>query len=287
MLLIPLFLMQTSTREVLDAGQTSLLIVFCSFVSMFLSYRNRTSVRAIASGLLLGLAISKPLLAFPLLLLCLYRRRIIELITATLVQFVGILCVVLLGTGPRDVIAEYVNIFMMHAGPGTQDGLYLTAGILKGWTPYSYILIVLGSGVLGLVLLKWILQRSNAPTVDIRTDIVLLTVMMLWNLLVFYHRRYDYVASVSFIAIMVTLFINSGGLILRSAKERAFAYMTAGAILLFGILPGYRLIGQSAYRGLFNLLTLVALAMSTCILFRLPNSHPELHDNWRSPRTVE
>jgi hypothetical protein len=284
MLLIPLFLMQISTREVLDLGQTSLLIVFCSFVSMFLSYQNRTTVRAIASGLLLGLAISKPLLAFPLLLLFLYRRRMIELITATLFQCVGILGVVLLGTSPREVVAEYYKIFMMHAGPGTQDGLYLTAGILKGWTPYSYILIILGSGVLGLVLLRWILQRSNVLKVDIRTDMVLLTVIMLWNLLVFYHRRYDYVASVSFIAIMVTLFINSGGFLLRSAKERALAFMMAGAIFLFWILPGYRLISQAAYRGVFNLLTLVALIMSACIMFRLPNSHQAQQDGWRSPQ---
>jgi hypothetical protein len=268
---------------VLDLGQTSLLIVFCLFASLFLSYRNRTTGRAIASGLLLGLAISKPLLAFPLLLLFVYRHRIIELMTAALVQFAGICGVALLGTGISEIIAEYFEIFMMHAGPGTQDGLYLTAGLLKGWMPYSYILIAIGSAVLGFVLFQWIRKSSKALTVDIRTDLVLLTVLMLWNLLVFYHRRYDYVASVSFIAIMVALFVNSGGLILRSAREKTCAFLLAGAASAYWILPVYRLLSQTAYRSLFNVLMLFALTLSTWILFRLANSKQALQDSWRSP----
>ena len=61
-LLIALIILQVSTREALEMGQTSPLIVFCMFMSMLLTYRNRTGPKALVSGLLLGLAISKQIM---------------------------------------------------------------------------------------------------------------------------------------------------------------------------------------------------------------------------------
>ena len=268
-LLLLLILVQISTREALEFGQTSLLVSFCIFASMFLSYHDRDPLRAVASGVLLGFALSKFLLAFPLLLLFLYRRRILEVAAAVCVQAAGVWGITLLGTDLASVLREYIEIFMRHAGPGTQDGVYLTAGLLKGWQPYSYYLLAAGSMVLGVLLLRWHLRRSAKSGGSLQTDLVLLTVVMLWNLLVFYHRRYDYVAASSFLALVVFLSGPHYGSVLRTARDRILAYSGAAGILAFWTLPFYRIFAESAYRGLFNIFTLAALCLSAWILFRL------------------
>jgi hypothetical protein len=269
MALLLLILVQVPTREVLELGQTSLLVSFCVFASLFLSYGDRTPWRAAASGLLLGLALSKFLLAFPLLLLFLYRRRFLEVAVALCLQAAGIWGIALLGTGVPSVIEEYWRIFTMHAGPGAQDGVYLTAGLLKGWQPYSYYILAAGSLALGALLLRWHRRQSERNGESLQTDLVLLTVLMLWNLLVFYHRRYDYVGAGSFFA--VVLFLSSPHFrpAMRAARERMAAYCMAAAIAAFWSLPFYRALSKAVYRGLFNVCTLAALGLSIWVLFRL------------------
>jgi hypothetical protein len=271
-LLLSLFILQTSTREALECGQTSLLIVFCMFASMLLSYRDRTPMKAIASGLLLGLAISKPLLAFPVLLLFLIRRRGIEVLAAAAVQIVGVWCISLLGTRLPAVMSEYVQIFMMHAGPGAKDGMYLTAGLLEPWIPYSYLVIASGTAVFVFILLKWF--RTSVMKTDLRTDTILLTVVMFWNLLIFYHRRYDFVAAGAFLAFMICFFADAAGSVWRSTREKRLVYGFAGVLVTYWIIPAYRILGQMAYRSLFNLCTITGLVLSTWILFRLNRGRP-------------
>jgi hypothetical protein len=269
MMLLLLIMVQLSTREALELGQTSLLITLCMFASMLLSYRNRVPWRTITSGILLGLALSKPLLSFPLLLLFLYRRHLIELIIAASIQVAGILGVVLLGTAFPQVISGYFRIFMMHAGPGRQDGMYLTAGLLKGWLPYSYFLVAAGSLVLFFVLIKWLPGKSDKGEAAIKTDLILLTALMLWNLLVFYHRRYDYVAISPFLALIVFLSSFSFRKTALSFKQRLGIYSTALPVMACWVLPLYRVMSSTVYRSFFNLCTLAALGLVMWILFQL------------------
>jgi hypothetical protein len=247
---------------------------------MYFSYQDRARKQAqpgsIGSGIFLGLALSKPLLSFPLLLLFLYRRRPVELVVAVFVQIAGIYWLTRLGTSVPTVIADYFRIFMMHAGPGTQDGVYLTAGLLKGWAPYSYFLIAAGSIILGVLLIKWVSQSKNNWDThvknggnDIKTDLVLLTVLMLWNLLVFYHRRYDYVAASSFIALIVFLRAFPFREALFSLKKKLWIYGTALFALSIWILPFYRFMDTHEYNSFFNISALAALALSTWLLFQL------------------
>jgi hypothetical protein len=207
-------------------------------------------------------------LSFPLLLLFLYRRRAAELVVAALVQIAGIFWLTQLGSSVPTVIADYFRIFMMHAGPGTQDGANLTAGFLKGWAPYSYFLIAAGSIVVGALLIKWVSQSKGGRN-DIKTDLVLLTVIMLWNLLVFYHRRYDYVAASSFIALVVFLRAFPFRLALFSLNKKLWIYATALFTVSIWILPFYRFMDTHAYASFFNISALAALALSTWLLFQL------------------
>jgi hypothetical protein len=279
-LLLLLVIVQLSTRETLEFGQTSLLITLCMFLSMFFSYCDRTRSRAVVSGIFLGIALSKPLLSFPLLLLFLYRRRAVELVTAVFIQIAGIYGITLLGTGAPVVIADYFRIFMMHAGPGTQDGMYLTAGLLKEWTPYSYFIIAAGSIPLAVLFYRWLLNNAQTDRLDIRIDLVFFTALMLWNLLVFYHRRYDYVAASSFLALMVFLPPLPFRAPSFSLKQQWGIYGTVTIAVVFWILPFYRVMGTTAYRSFFNIVTLAALCLSVWLLFRLSPDHRQNEPNY-------
>jgi hypothetical protein len=268
-LLLLLMVAQLPTREMLETGQTSMLVTFFMFLSMFFSYRNRTPIRAIISGVFLGFALSKPLLTFPLVLVLMYRCRAIEVLTAGFIQLIGVWCVTFLGTSISEVFAEYYRIFMMHAGPGTADGMYLTAGLLKGLQPYSYVVIIAGSVALGIVLLKWHRDRLGIRGEEVGIDLALLTVVMLWNLLVFYHRRYDYVSAISFPALIIFILGDHYQAVKLSTTERTVVNCFTGLLMAFWIFPIKHAVGDMAHRYLFNSFTLVALAMSTWILFRL------------------
>jgi hypothetical protein len=268
-LLLLLMVAQLSTRETLEYGQTSLLVTLFMFASMFFSYSNRTPSRAIISGVFLGFALSKPHLTFPLALLLIYRCRIIEVLTAGFIQLVGVWCVTFLGTSVQEVFAEYYRIFVMHIGPGTVDGMYLTAGLLKGLLPYSYIIVAAGSVVLGIVLLRWHIDRSGIREEEVGIDLTLLTITMLWNLLVFYHRRYDYVTAISFFALVIFILGDPRRVVKMPNSVRMVVNCLTGIIMVFWILPIYRIVGDSTYRYLFNICTMAALVISTWILFRL------------------
>jgi hypothetical protein len=267
-ILLPLFMIaQIATRETLDLGQTSLFISLCMFASMFLSYHRRAFFTAVVSGILLGFALSKLLLAFPLLLLFAYRRKVLEILVAACIQTAGVLGLALLGTSVPGIIAEYFSIFMMHLRPGTQDGMHLTAGLLKGWQPYSYILIAAGSVVLCGILLQWHRSRPETRGADAKTDLVLLTAVMFWNLLVFYHRRYDYVAASSFSALMIYWAGSCCRSARRPVEKKAWIFRLGLGIMIFWIIPFYRVLHPTAYRYLYNICTLAALCLSTWMLF--------------------
>jgi bacteriorhodopsin len=118
-------------------------------------------------------------------------------------------------------------------------------------------------------LLRWHLDRSRVPGEEVGSDICLLTIVMLWNLLVFYHRRYDYVAAISFPALIIFMLDNPQMTIKLSNTARTTICCLTGVIMAFWILPIYRIMGDSTYRYLFNTCTIAALAISTWILFRL------------------
>jgi hypothetical protein len=266
-LLILLILVQVGTRETIETGQTSLFIALCMFGSMYLSYYRRTATETIASGLLLGLAISKILLTFPLCLLFLYRRRYWEILIAACVQVLGVWGIASLGTGLPGIIDEYWQIFMIHAGSGERNGMSLPAGLLKELSPYSYILVAIGSIALVLVLIKWH-QKAGIQKNGVRTDFILLTVLMIWNLLVFYHRRYDYVAASTFIILLVSLFspVYCGAEL--GVREKMVVRSLGLFVLGTWTLPFYWVLKESVYRSLFNIATITALLISTWLLFQ-------------------
>ena len=110
---------------------------------------------------------------------------------------------------------------------------------------------------------------------------------MQWNLLTFYHRRYDHVAEILFLALVI-LWANRGiGKFNLSAKQciglQAFVVLAASA----WILPIYQLIGTAVYVAMFNLCSMAALGISVWLLFRIPPIQRVEHQEQIAQHTAE
>jgi len=220
------------------------------------------------AGIFLGIALSKYSLTFPGALYFLYKRWYRGLGTSVGVQCLGLLAIAAIGkTTPQKVISEYTQMLLKHTGA---PGMHLPASLLQSLGLFANIVIGLASVGLLLILAYWYHARRPSGQTDNQTAaITLLAIIMQWNLLTFYHRRYDHVAEILFLALIV-LWANRGiGKFTLSAKQsiglQAFAVLAASV----WILPIYQLLSMRVYVAIFNLCSVVALGVSVWLLFRI------------------
>lgn len=176
------------TRNVIANGQTSML-VFCL---MLLAWK-WSEKHQIWSGLSLGLAISKYSLALPVFLLLVYRRRWLAIITAGIVQGVGLLIIwMLTGSPPWQIVGSYFRIMKVHT---ILPGVHLGSLLYDYYSPsMEGALIIVFTVLVGVPLGLWYWKRRRQPynmVPEPWQDWHLLSIGMLWTLLVAYHRSYD------------------------------------------------------------------------------------------------
>jgi hypothetical protein len=258
------------SRQTVQAGQTSLIVTLFMVLAFKLSFHEGL-VRRILTGAFLGVALSKPLLAFPLFLFFMVRKDVFVLSVGCLVQFCGMLIIAMAGNVTLHQVAlSYIRFFQELGNPEVQGGMTLTAGIMKGLSPYSYLFIGAVTVVLFGLLIKWWRTRSPSLQGDKVAQICWLNVIILWNLLIFYHRRYDYVSALPFFAVAAFLGETTNGSFALNERQRWVLRAIASAIAGFWILPFYLLLGYTVYQVLFCLLTAAALFSSLWLLFRVP-----------------
>ena len=268
-LVLTVFFSLIATREALEYGQTSILILVCMLAGWYLGQHH-----PVVAGLLLGIALSKYSLAFPVFLLFVYKRWFKGLAVSIAVQLVGILAVATSGkTSPFDVIESYIQILKLHLG---LPGMHLTGGILKNLGVLSSVILLVGSVVVLTLLVHWYLSHLDLgiPS-DCIAEFNLVTIVMLWDLLVFYHRRYDNVAGILFVALVIlcvhgrvdefAIGIPFG----LSYRLRVLVYVVTGLISLAWIMPTYLLLGDQLYVYSFQLANVTALAVSIWLLFKI------------------
>lgn len=179
----------TGVRVAVWSGQTTLIV----FVLMLLAHR-AVERRPWLAGLALGLALSKYSLALPLALLWLYRRRWLPLLLALLTQVAGLLIVSTLANGGlADTLRLYWQLFLRHAN---QPGIHL-----GGFWPQSTLWQILAAAAIGLTVLaalwRW---RRQSPAPTAYNDLLLLALFSLATVLAAYHRLYDVVPVILFLA---------------------------------------------------------------------------------------
>ena len=185
------------TRAALGTGQTTLVVLTLMLLSMLIWNRSW-----LVSGLFLGVALSKYSIALPLFLYALYKRKFKVVVVAVLVQLFSLfLLSTWTGSDPLSILQSNYQIMKRHSN---MPGIYLAELFDPGSGLRLAAPVVLT--VLFLAYLIWYSYRRLRParSTSARSffDRHLMAALALWTLLVAYHRPYDGVLIIFFMAVV-------------------------------------------------------------------------------------
>jgi hypothetical protein len=185
-LFLLLFSLNYASRGALSLGQTTFLILFLMILSLLLLNNHHNTW----AGILLGIALSKYSLAFPIFILVLLRRNWYVAMVALLTQVAGVLVLSLVtGTSPLYTFESYVRLLLLHSAKnGTQISGYLPAALATQLM--NVILVVIPVGILAFPVLRH-LWRSETNNERWLVEPSFLAALMMMSLLAVYHQAYD------------------------------------------------------------------------------------------------
>ncbi len=257
LLILLLFFSLIATREVIETGQTTLFVLACMMLALVVGPSSQS-----IGGILLGMALSKYSLTFPGALYFLHKRWYRGFTVSIGVQLLGLLILAVIShTHPQIILAENLQMMLMHR---QMPGLHLSATLLNGRGLAASIAVIVLSA--GLVTLLGFWYRSAYARGQL-ADIVLLVIVMQWNLLVLPHRRYDHVAEIVFLALMILWTGSDSGWRFGKRTTIGLQIFTALAVSVW-IFPLYYLLGEHLYMNLFASCSLAALVVLIWLLFR-------------------
>ncbi len=291
------FLGMFGTRNIAGNGQTSLLI-FALMLLALISIRRSW----FAAGVWLGLALSKYSLSLPVFIYFIIRKKYLAAITSLLVQAIAAaLLGILTRTSPFTVFYEYIQILGVHTGlPGIQIG-----SLFPDSPNASIAAAAMMTFAVFVILFIWLRRHTgvSAPNswFEQFSGYHIVTALVVWTLLVAYHRAYDSFIAILYFALVIYGLSNRVSWRLSSLQRRVF---TIGTVLAYiplslparGItwinraIPNETLAGWLDFQG--KLLTLTLLLILAVILWLLnkidpiePGNHMEdsRSDHSRSP----
>lgn len=229
LLLITLLLFSLfGTRNSAVNGQTSIFVYLLMLVSLVTAQRSPG-----VSGVALGVAFSKYSLSLPVLLLFLSERRWKLLAIATLVQVFALLGISSIShQSPISILAAYAEIMYIHT---SMSGIHL-ASLFSPASPAGGAAALLLSLLVLAALLAAGMSKENARfSIDTefyrQNNRPVFDILLLWTLLVAYHRAYD-----SFVAL--TVLVNSAPyfqISLRNEGDRSWSKLANFGAALAGV----------------------------------------------------
>jgi len=182
-LILLIFFDLSPTRIAVENGQTTLFVFVLMLMAILLADRSW-----LLAGLLFGLALSKYSVSLSVMLLFLFQRKYRLLIVSVLTQLFGFVSLALVSGNPiLMILREYLALVILLID---QPGIHL-AYLVPGT---SLDLLFSGLMTVGVFvpLYFWLVRRrqfiSRNPGV---LNFHFLTILMIWTLLVAYHRLYD------------------------------------------------------------------------------------------------
>ncbi len=187
------FFVLQGTRISIWTGQTTLFVFTLMLLALLTADKKWW-----LSGLFLGIALAKYSLALPLFLFLLYKRRYAVVVVGLLVQGGALLLLSLLGGSPPWVImGNYGRLLLHHTGfPGIHLASLFPQSTGLAFTAVSLMTIIVG----GITFQQYRRQVAEKKPL---LDFYLFTILMLWTLLVAYHRVYDTAVFILFITLTV------------------------------------------------------------------------------------
>lgn len=252
-----------ATRETLELGQSTIFVLAAMLAGLAIADRSQ-----IGGGLLLGIALSKFTLIFPGLLIFLYKRHYRGALAAVAVQLLGTALLALIAhTSFLEIVTAYFRLLSAHAG---MEGMHLGQGLLQNreWLQIAFVLlsvVLVGGG------LAYLARRGQTamPVSPASGTFILLVIGLLIGLLAFYHRRYDFMAGIPFLALIILPGSQLGERFVLSRQQWVTVQATAALIAGVWILPLYLLTSPILYVYIYQVAVLAALGLSFWLLYRL------------------
>ncbi len=274
-----LFFILQGTRIANWVGQTTLLVFALMLGSLALARKNW-----ILAGLMLGIALSKYSLAISVFLFLLFKRQYRLLTVSLLTQLGGVLLVSFLGNhSPLLTIEHYLKMIAHHTLlPGIHLGSLFAPGSV-----WALTVTVIGS--LAFLAFLWLNRiRFNSTELALNDTLTfsewhILSALILWSLLVVYHRAYDTLTVIIFITLMIYGLNQPASWIISPGQKIALGIFTAIFIAIMSVPSSVMGIVLSAdmmtewyqwvsYTMTFTLVA--ALSVNLWLLRRLPQDKP-------------
>lgn len=173
-LLMLLMIAGTPWRNQIGVGQHTIFSFFFFLLAVWLSGKDKP----VLSSFSLAVCYFKYTLTVPLALYFVYKRKWKELIISVSIHILlTIFSCVWLGESFLAMIMEPLKVSSALSGEGSLD----ISALLQG-SPFALILTAVI--MLGLLILSWKMPKGQ--------DTLLISVLLMWSLIVTYHRTYDY-----------------------------------------------------------------------------------------------
>jgi len=254
------FIGLASTRYAASSGQSTFLIFAFILGTVLLADK-----KPWLAGILLGFALTKYSLSIGFFLYYLFiERNCRVVIAAALLQVAGVIGLMLMsGSTALEILYEYMLMFKHHA---KMDGVQLASLIPSN--DFDLVIAAVLTLAVAFPIFVWYKKRirSNAafrPSVLDRFH--LFTIIFLWTLLVGYHRAYDVIVFVIFLALM--LLLNTSPRLWHLARHTRIGLMLftfTATILLMA--PAGSVVRALVHSSLGNIWTAMVVQMVTFIL---------------------
>ncbi len=176
------------TRNSAVNGQTSIFVYLLMLASLVIADKSPW-----ASGIALGFALSKYSLSLPVMLLFIIERRWKSIATSATVQIAGLLAVsAISGQSPMAILSAYKEIMLIHT---SMPGIHLANLFAPGSLTGSTAPILLSVGVFSALLAAGLRKTPSGFSINAdfytQNNRLVFDILLLWTLLVAYHRAYD------------------------------------------------------------------------------------------------
>lgn len=232
-LLALLMIAGTPWRNQIGVGQHTIFSFLFFLLAVYFTERSRT----VLSSLSLAVCYFKYTLTVPLALYFVYKRKWKELVTSVSIHIVlTIAASFWLEESFLSMILDPLRVAGALSGEGSMD-----VGALMGGSPYAFVLSALIMA--GLFVLALLMPRGQ--------DKLFISILLLWSLIVTYHRSYDF-----FVMILPFCYFSD------LPKEKGWE-KTVYILLTFAVFFVLRLFSESSASltgvGIFYYLTTFAL----------------------------
>lgn len=261
-LFVLIFLSLFGTRNTIGNGQTGALV--CATMLLAIS-TNKDWL----GGIALGIALSKYSLSLPAVMLLMLEKRYCKIVGGLLLQILGLLLLGFITSEPLgNILKAYLVIAQSHLG---QPGIHIAATFSRGWS--GWLLTFLLSAVVIGAIYFFLSKAKYSPSLLARPLLrpIMFNILMLWILLVTYHRAYDTLVTITFISLGAELLLTANNL--SRTRQSALAIAMGGIVAALilpakgaeTIIPEIAFLSTATWSRLHNLVVTLSLLSALLI----------------------